>query len=87
MTHLSDIARLLGVATRPGEDCEITGIATLVDAGPTELSFLGSDQYLKQFAPTRAAAVMVQMGGKLPADANRPVLLVDYADLVGAIVL
>jgi UDP-3-O-[3-hydroxymyristoyl] glucosamine N-acyltransferase len=42
-------------------------MATLADAGPTDLSFLGSDAYLKQFAATKAAAVIVQKRGEAAA--------------------
>ena len=43
----------------------ITGVNGLGEAGPTELSFYGSPRYRKQFAATRAAAVLV--GGEVPA--------------------
>src|SRR5687768_17525633 len=75
---LADIASFLnlpapaGAAQRP-----ITGIATLADATDAELSFLGSDRYVADFAPTRAAAVVVQKRVKLPPDHGKAVFLVD----------
>src|SRR3954470_7577712 len=85
---LNQIAELLGVpAPRIGGDVTITGVDVLTEARETELSFLGSDKYARQFAETRAAAVLVQRRVKLPADAGRPVLLVDNADLAVARVL
>ena len=82
---LSDIASLLnlpapaGAAQRP-----VSGIATLADATDTELSFLGSDRYLKDFTNTRAAAVIVQKRVKLPGEHAKAVFLVDDADLAVA---
>ena len=87
---LADIAAMLHVpaAAGPRRADGVTGIATLADAGPDELSFLGSDAYLKQFATTKAAAVIVQKRVKLPREARRtPVFVVDDADLAVAKVL
>ena len=67
---LGEIAQLLGpdaaVAPLAEPDRRITGIAVLDEAGPNELSFLGSDAYLREFAATKAAAVIVQNRVKLP---------------------
>jgi UDP-3-O-[3-hydroxymyristoyl] glucosamine N-acyltransferase len=68
-------------------DLDLTGAAMLADAGETELSYLGSDKFLKDFAATRAAAVIVQSKIDLPPDTARPVLRVDNADLAMARVL
>ena len=82
---LSDIAAILnvpapaGAASRP-----ITGIAMLSEATPQQLSFLGSEKYLAEFARTSAAAVIVQKRVKLPPGHGRAVLLVDDADLAVA---
>src|SRR4051812_16377834 len=90
MTSLQDIATLLKLDPPAGAaDVQIAGLATLRDAGPGDLSFLGNDRYLDEFAATRAAAVVVQRRVKLPESANgnvgRPiVLLVDDADLAMA---
>lgn len=92
---LNEIAALVGCA--PINDAaanarQISGVATLYDAGPADLSFLSSEAFLKEFAVTRAGAVLIQKKIKLP-DASkfsqpRPaVLLVDDADLAMARVL
>jgi UDP-3-O-[3-hydroxymyristoyl] glucosamine N-acyltransferase len=66
----------------------VTGVAALEDAGPTELSLLTSEQYLKQFVATRAAAVLVDKKVKLRPDAPpAAVLWVDDAELAMARVL
>jgi UDP-3-O-[3-hydroxymyristoyl] glucosamine N-acyltransferase len=85
MSSLSQIAELLGVAAPAGAgELPVVGIATLVEAGERDLSFLGNDRFLSQFLETCAAAVIVQKRVKLPADNRKPVLLVDDADLAAA---
>ena len=60
----------------------VTGCNTLLAAGPTELSYIGSDKYLKDFVKTKAAAVLVQRKVSIPADAiSAPLLTVDDVDL------
>ncbi len=85
--QLSEIAALLGCTRPAGEDLAISGLATLVEATETDLSFLGSDAYLGEFAQTRAAAVIVQKRVKLPPENARRVFVVDDADLAMARVL
>jgi UDP-3-O-[3-hydroxymyristoyl] glucosamine N-acyltransferase len=88
MPTLADIAALLNLPAPPdAASIPITGVAMLPDARPDELSYLGSDRLLPQFAQTRAAAVLVQRRVKLPPDPSRPVLIVDDADLAVARVL
>jgi UDP-3-O-[3-hydroxymyristoyl] glucosamine N-acyltransferase len=85
MTSLAEIARLLDVGMPAGAaDISIAGISTLAEAGETDLSFLGNDRYLPEFAASRAAAVIVQRRVKLPAENSKPVLIVDDADLASA---
>jgi UDP-3-O-[3-hydroxymyristoyl] glucosamine N-acyltransferase len=83
---LREIAGMVGCAA-PAENVQITGIATLADAGPGDLSFLGSEAYLKQFKTTRAAAVLVQKKLQVPEIAGTIVLPVGDADLAMATVL
>jgi UDP-3-O-[3-hydroxymyristoyl] glucosamine N-acyltransferase len=83
---LREIAERLGCSA-PLVDVPITGMATLEQAGPGELSFLGSDAFLKRFAVTKAAAVLVNRKVKLPPVNHTSVLLVDDADLATAKVL
>jgi UDP-3-O-[3-hydroxymyristoyl] glucosamine N-acyltransferase len=88
---LADIATLLHVPAPAGlAEKTVTGMATLAEAGPNDLSFLGSDAYLKQFAATKAGAVIVQKRVKLPREAPAdmpPVFVVDDADLAVAKIL
>jgi UDP-3-O-[3-hydroxymyristoyl] glucosamine N-acyltransferase len=83
---LRQIAERLGCPA-PAVDVQITGMATLEEAAPNELSFLGSDAYLKRFAVTRAGAVLVNKKVKVPAATHTLVLVVDDADLATAQVL
>jgi UDP-3-O-[3-hydroxymyristoyl] glucosamine N-acyltransferase len=85
--NLSQIAALLQVSPPVGPDKSVTGMAMLEEATDTELSFLGSDRYLRAFAQTRAAAVIVQKRVKLSPENAIPVLLVDDADLAVAKIL
>jgi len=55
---LSEIAARLGL-TLKGADADITGVNTLADARPSELSFLANPKYAAQLETTRAAAVIV----------------------------
>ena len=85
MSSLSHIAEILGVAAPDNAaDLPVLGIATLAEAGESDLSFLGNDRFVSQFVETRAAAVIVQKRVKLPAGSSKPVLLVDDADLAAA---
>jgi UDP-3-O-[3-hydroxymyristoyl] glucosamine N-acyltransferase len=77
---LSKIAATLGLPA-PAADPTITGMAYLTDAGPGDLSFLGSDAYLADFHKTKASAVLVQKKVKLPPGSPVPTLIVDDADL------
>jgi UDP-3-O-[3-hydroxymyristoyl] glucosamine N-acyltransferase len=88
-THtLSEIAALLNssIPGAPGARA-ITGVASLAQATETELTYLSSDQFLKQFDATRAAAAIVQKRVKLAKEPHLPVLIVDDAELAIAKVL
>ncbi|MBO4317371.1 MAG: UDP-3-O-(3-hydroxymyristoyl)glucosamine N-acyltransferase [Mailhella sp.] len=64
--RISELAAALGLQFR-GEDVIVSGVATLQDAGPGELSFLANPKYASQLAETRAAAVIVR-----PEHADEP---------------
>lgn len=70
--NLLDIAQRIGAAAEnvPAE-LEITGVATLEEAGATESSFLSNPRYTPQAATTRAAALIVSPD--FPAN-GRPLL-------------
>ncbi|SDS78006.1 UDP-3-O-[3-hydroxymyristoyl] glucosamine N-acyltransferase [Halopseudomonas xinjiangensis] len=57
LSQLAEVldARLVGDGSLP-----ITGLSTLADAGPDQLSFLANAQYRKLLATTRAAAVLLR---------------------------
>ncbi|RMR55771.1 UDP-3-O-acylglucosamine N-acyltransferase [Pseudomonas cichorii] len=59
------MAEYLGATLRGDQDKNITGLATLQEAGPDQLSFLANPQYRKFLADARAAAVLLK-----PADAE-----------------
>jgi UDP-3-O-[3-hydroxymyristoyl] glucosamine N-acyltransferase len=56
---LGDIAARLGCELRGDPNIEITGVAGLEQAGPTELTFLANPKYAPRVKDTRAAAVLV----------------------------
>src|SRR5688572_16800975 len=95
MPTLADISALIGAA--PPADAahrgvEITGVATLAEANPGEVSFIGSDAFLKQLVGSRAGALIVQRKvATRHADeigaSGKPLLVVDDADLAVAKVL
>jgi UDP-3-O-[3-hydroxymyristoyl] glucosamine N-acyltransferase len=79
---LGQVAALFGASVAPARaGLAISGVATLKEAGPTEISFLGSDAFIKRFQETKAAAILVQKNVKLPGASQKTVLLVDDADL------
>jgi UDP-3-O-[3-hydroxymyristoyl] glucosamine N-acyltransferase len=77
---LREIAAMVGCAPPPGE-VRITGVASLAEAGPRDLSFLNSETFLKEFNATRAGAVLVQKQLRIPETTHTIVLRVDDADL------
>jgi UDP-3-O-[3-hydroxymyristoyl] glucosamine N-acyltransferase len=56
---LGDLAARLGCELRGDPNIEITGVAGLEQAGPTELTFLANPKYAPRVKHTRAAAVLV----------------------------
>jgi UDP-3-O-[3-hydroxymyristoyl] glucosamine N-acyltransferase len=83
---LREIAAMVGCAP-PATEARVTGVASLSDAGPDDLSFLNSEAFLKEFESTRAAAVLVQKKLRLPETTRTIMLQVDDADLAMAKVL
>ncbi len=60
--RLAQLAELTGCELRGGADLEVDGVATLVAAGPTQISFLANPKYRKYLEGTRAAAVILAAG-------------------------
>jgi UDP-3-O-[3-hydroxymyristoyl] glucosamine N-acyltransferase len=56
---LRDLAARLGCAIKGDGEVEITGVAGMEQAGPTELTFLANPKYAPKMKHTRAAAVLV----------------------------
>ena len=57
---LGQLADALGATLKGSETLEITGLATLQEAGAGQLSFLANPQYRKYLATTHAAAVLLK---------------------------
>ncbi len=62
---LGQLAEFLGATLRGAADKDITGLATLQEAGPGQVTFLANPQYRKFLAGSHAAAVLLK-----PADAE-----------------
>ena len=56
---LGEIASALGCGLSGDGDVEITGVAGMEQAGPTELTFLANPKYAPQVKTTRAAAILI----------------------------
>jgi UDP-3-O-[3-hydroxymyristoyl] glucosamine N-acyltransferase len=56
---LRDLAARLGCELRGDADVEITGVAGMEQAGPTEITFLANPKYAPKLRHTQAAAVLV----------------------------
>jgi UDP-3-O-[3-hydroxymyristoyl] glucosamine N-acyltransferase len=86
---LADIAAALNQPPLAIVDASrgVTGIAALSDAGPSDLTMISSDAYLKQFAKTTAAAVIAQRRVRLPGSTGKVIFLVDDVEKAVADVL
>ena len=57
---LGQLAEFLGATLRGDAEKAITGLATLQEAGPAQLSFLANPQYRKYLASSQAAALLLK---------------------------
>jgi UDP-3-O-[3-hydroxymyristoyl] glucosamine N-acyltransferase len=57
---LGELAEVLGATVRGTAGKTITGLATLQEAGPAQLSFLANPQYRKYLVDTQAGAVLLK---------------------------
>src|SRR5476649_6086 len=57
---LGELAEFLGATLSGSPEKEITGLATLQEAGPAQLSFLANPQYRKYLVDSQAAAVLLK---------------------------
>jgi UDP-3-O-[3-hydroxymyristoyl] glucosamine N-acyltransferase len=67
---LRDLAARLGCDLRGDPEVEITGVAGMEQAGPTEITFLANPKYALRLRHTRAAAVLVSEALKAPQPAS-----------------
>ena len=69
---LQELARRLDLEP-PATDLEITGVNTIEDAGPSELTFLANDRYAVKLKDSKAGAVIVasDFEGEVPMAALR----------------
>src|ERR1700688_1836010 len=67
---LGDLAARLGCELRGDPDVEITGVAAMEQARPTEITFLANPKYAPKLRHTQAAAVLVSEPLKEPQPAS-----------------
>ena len=67
----SDIAVLVGGRLAGNGKIEVTGVASLQEAQPEDLSFLGNDRYRSQVVPSAAGVVLVPESFTEPIPPNR----------------
>jgi len=70
---LAELAERLGCELRGDGEIEVTGVASLEQAGPGDVAFLANPRYAVHLKTTRAAVVILAPG----ADAGGPCLLTD----------
>lgn len=82
---LSELATAVGGTYEGGRDPEITGVAPLDRAGPSELAFLARSRYMSAVPASRAGALLVKQDlvADLPGEAPPHMAVPDvYASLV-----
>lgn len=89
---LQEIADTIGgrLIDGSGDGVAITGVNTLQDAGPGDITFIADSRHAPRWPGSRAAAAIVAEGVELPADSAdppRPVIGVPSAELAIAAVL
>jgi UDP-3-O-[3-hydroxymyristoyl] glucosamine N-acyltransferase len=68
--RLGDLAARLGCTLHGNPDIEITGVAGVDRAGPTEITFLANPKYAPKVRDTRAAAILVKQALAQPQPAS-----------------
>jgi UDP-3-O-[3-hydroxymyristoyl] glucosamine N-acyltransferase len=77
MSHsrsLSDIASHIGAELQGDADCQISGLNTLREAGPSELTFLSNQNYRRYLGETVAGAVILDVDSATAYTGNRLVM-------------
>lgn len=88
--RLGDLASKLGCELHGDPELEITGVAGLDRAGPTELTFLANPKYAPKVKETRAGAILVKQALPQSGGGPRPAILVSanpYHDFARALAL
>ena len=85
--RLGDLASRVGASVAGDPERRIRGVATLEEAGPSDLAFLTNPKYRKAAESTRAGAILVPKGTRLPGhdllEAPEPYLaLAEILDLL-----
>jgi UDP-3-O-[3-hydroxymyristoyl] glucosamine N-acyltransferase len=75
MARLDELAALVGAECKGPGDREISGVASLIEATPEDISFFHNQKYLGQLARTRAGAVLVPTEHDVSALPTGPVYL------------
>ncbi len=70
MTTLGELAQRFGLTLSGDPARQVSGLSTLVEAGPQDLTFLSNRKYLAALDDTRAAAVILQpeFAARCPVD-------------------
>lgn len=71
--NVQELARRLGASVDSSLDLDVTGVAPLDEARPTEVTFLSNPSYVRKLKDTRAAAVLVapDFSGECPVPTLR----------------
>ncbi|TVQ35028.1 MAG: UDP-3-O-(3-hydroxymyristoyl)glucosamine N-acyltransferase [Wenzhouxiangella sp.] len=77
---LGELARDLDLTLHGPGDYRVSGLATLAQAGPTDLSFLANPAYARQLGETRAGAVILAEGDRARCQGHCLVSRNPYAD-------
>ncbi|MHC5011961.1 MAG: UDP-3-O-(3-hydroxymyristoyl)glucosamine N-acyltransferase, partial [Planctomycetota bacterium] len=60
--HIQELAKQLGAAVDPAADVDLTGVATIEEAGPGDVTFLANPRYAGRLRTCNAGAVFVTPG-------------------------
>lgn len=64
--RLGELARITGSSVHGNEDTVITGIASIEDAGPGDITFVADKKYLKLLSSSKASAVIMKEAKDVP---------------------
>ncbi len=81
------VAEAVGGELRGPDDLTITGLEEVGRAGPDQLTFIGSQNYVEKWKASAARAAVVDRKIEVGAGDGRALILVDHADLAIATLL